>query len=143
MFNLTNFSVHSISTCKKWVHILIELSVSLKYSIWLASLNLLLVVICNPTIVNPGPCQNKYQNNISVLYQNIRGFIPPSHLGEPNPPFSSIKLAGFQTYIFDKKPDIIVLNETWLVKNLNDSEIFPNESYKAVSYTHLTLPTKA
>ena len=30
----------------------------------------------------------------------------------------------------DNKPDIVILNETWLSKNINDSEIFPNETYK-------------
>ena len=125
---------HCRSICKKrflTVIKMIKIPVAVKYTIWVATLNLVLIVICNPTIVNPGPVQSKNpKNNISVLYQNIRGLIPPSHLGNPNPPLCSIKLSEFQTYIFDKKTDIVILNETWLSKNLNDSEIFPNDSYK-------------
>ena len=40
------------------------------------------------------------------------------------------KLFEFQSYICENKPDIVILNETWLSKNINDSEIFPNQIYK-------------
>ena len=43
---------------------------------------------------------------------------------------NSIKMSEFQSYIFDKKPDIVILNETWLSKNIADNEIFPNQTYK-------------
>ena len=43
---------------------------------------------------------------------------------------NTIKMANFQAYIFDKKPDIVLLNETWLSKNISDNEIFPNQPYK-------------
>ena len=52
-------------------------------SIWLVSLNLLLIIVANPGIVNPGPNQNIPK--ISVLFQNIRGLIPFTELGEPSP----------------------------------------------------------
>ena len=35
---------------------------------------------CNLTIKNPGP-----KPKLAVLYQNVRGIIPPSELGSPNP----------------------------------------------------------
>ena len=101
-------------------------------TLWIRSLNLIMIVICNPIIVNPGPAHSKVsgKNKLSVFYQNVRGFIPPTELGKPNPQLSSIKLAEFQTYVYESKPDIIVLNETWLTKRIKDSEIFPNENYK-------------
>ena len=99
------------------------------YTYWIAFLNLILIVMCNPAIINPGP--NQDSPKLSVFYQNVRGFVPPTELGEPNPKSLSMeKVIDFQSYIFDKKPDIIILNETWLSKNINESEIFPNEIYK-------------
>ena len=127
VFNISNFIAHTSAIIKKLGFAFMNLPVSAKYTFWVASLNLILIVISNPTIINPGPST---KNHISVLYQNVRGFIPPGGLGNPNPPLCSIKLAEFQTYIYNKKPDIIILNETWLTKNVNDSEIFPNDNYK-------------
>ena len=99
------------------------------YTFWVATLNLILIIMCNPTIVNPGPTQKRPQ--VSVLFHNIRGFTPPNKLGQPNPAkLNTNKIAEFQSYLFDKKPDIVILNETWLSKNIHDSEIFPNNSYK-------------
>ena len=95
------------------------------FTLWITALNLIVIVICNPTISNPGP-----KPKLSVLYQNVRGFIPPSELGLPNPMLNGNKLSEFQTYIMDKKPDIVILNETWLSKNINDNEILPSQSYK-------------
>ena len=40
------------------------------------------------------------------------------------------KVQEFQTYLFDRNPGIVVLNETWLSSEHNDNEIFPNDSYK-------------
>ena len=56
-----------------------------KKQLWLSALNLILIVICNPPIMNPGPARHFNTNTISVFYQNIRGFIPPIELGNPNP----------------------------------------------------------
>ena len=40
------------------------------------------------------------------------------------------KISEIQTHVMDKKPDIVILNETWLSKNINDDEIFPSQLYK-------------
>ena len=40
-------------------------------SVWTTLINLILIVLCNPSILNPGPAQN-----ITVMYQNVRGFAP-------------------------------------------------------------------
>ena len=52
-------------------------------TIWIVSINLLLIVLTNPAIVNPGPSQNV--SKISLLYQNVRGLIPFTELGVPSP----------------------------------------------------------
>ena len=113
-----------IKTSRK-KHVSFISKISDLYSLWVACLNLALIVICNPTICNPGP-----QSKVSVLYQNVNGFIPFGELGKVNPMLNTIKLSNFQAYIFDKKPDIVLLNETWLSKNISDNEIFPNQTYK-------------
>ena len=38
-------------------------------SVWLVSMNLLLIVIVNPSIINPGPSGPKDNNNISVIFK--------------------------------------------------------------------------
>ena len=94
-------------------------------TLWITALNLILIVICNLTIKNPGP-----KPKLSVLYQNVRGIIPPSELGLPNPMLNMDKISEIQTHVMDKKPDIVILNETWLSKNINDDEIFSSQLYK-------------
>ena len=92
-------------------------------SYWLAALNLILIVVCNPAILNPGPL-------ISGVFQNVRGFVPFSGLGENILPLDVTKVQEFQSYIFDKNPGIVVLNETWLSNEHFDNEIFPNDTYR-------------
>ena len=74
-------------------------------SYWLVALNLLLIVICFPGIQNPGPL-------MSVMYNNVRGFVPPGSINADVPPLIVDKIQSFQSYMFDKNPSIIVLNET-------------------------------
>ena len=48
-----------------------------------------------------------------------------------SPPKLNIrKILDFQAYIFQHKPDIIAINESWLNSTINSNEIFPNNSYK-------------
>ena len=95
-------------------------------SLWLTILNLLLIIISNTSLLNPGP----EINNISVLYQNVRGFVPFSALGEKVLPLDTDKILEFQGYVFHNKPDILILNETWLSKEHFDNEIIPDKFYK-------------
>ena len=92
---------------------------------WISALNLVLLVMCNPGIQNPGPSKH-----FSVLYQNVRGFVPFSGLGERIMPLDSDKVLDFQGYVYQTKPDIVILNETWLAKEHNDAELFPHSTYK-------------
>ena len=77
-------------------------------SFWHTILNLLLIIITFPAIKNPGP----HQEEFSCLYQNVRGFLPFSKLGEKIPCLDDNKILDFQTYIFEHKPSMIVLTET-------------------------------
>ena len=100
----------------------------IQYTLWIFALNIILIIMCNPTIVNPGPPEKK--SKVSVTYHNVQGFVPLNELGNPNPMLNTDKVIEFQSYLAHTKPDIVVLNETWLSDNINDSEIFPNQSYK-------------
>ena len=95
-------------------------------SFWVTFLNLMLIVITLPAIKNPGP--DRFQN-LSCLYQNVRGFVPFSGLSKKIPPLDRNKLNDFQTYVYESKPGLILLTETWLTKEHLDNEIFPNDSY--------------
>ena len=93
-------------------------------SLWTTLLNLILIVLSNPSIINPGP-----PKDISVIYQNVRGFVPFSCLGDSIMSLSTDKIIEFQSYIYNEKPDVVILNETWLSKEHLDNEMFPNDTY--------------
>ena len=94
------------------------------YTIWLVSLNLILIFLTVPNIINPGPI-----NDLNVVYHNADGFVNLQNKS-PFPILYTSKIADFHGYIFSEKPDVVILNETWLKKPILDSEIFPNKSYK-------------
>ena len=93
--------------------------------IWLYMLNLALVTIVNPSILNPGP-----NGNLSICYQNVQGLIPFGQLKETNPMLDVNKVLELKAYVMQNKIDIVVLNETWLKKSIHDNEILPNNRYK-------------
>ena len=97
-------------------------------SIWLCSINLLLIIIVTPSIINPGPINSP--GSLSVLYHNVQGFVILNELKKEHPALNMTKIGDFQSYVYSAKPDIIILNETWLGKSILDAEIFPNNSYK-------------
>ena len=93
-------------------------------------LNLVLLVICNTSILNPGPGGNR-RTHLKVMYQNLRGLVPFGALGKSNNmPLNTGKLMELQSKIYNDKPDIIVLTETWLSKEHLDNEILPDNIYK-------------
>ena len=98
------------------------LSVSI---IWLYLLNLMLIVIANPAIVNPGP-----GSNLSVYFQNVQGLIPFGELKNDHPMLDNTKCLELSTFLHESKTDIAVLNETWLKSTILDSEILPTDKYK-------------
>ena len=95
-------------------------------SIWTTIISLLLIVICNPALVYPGPVLGK---GITFMYQNVRGLVPFSGLGENVMPLDTVKLMEIQSKVYNDKPDVVILNETWLSKEHLNQELFPNETY--------------
>ena len=92
--------------------------------IWVFLLNFLMFAIVNPSLLNPGP------NHISVLYHNVQGLIPFCELGQIHPKIDQNKLFELQAHVYETKPGIVVLNETWLRSSISDNEIFPDNNYK-------------
>ena len=91
-------------------------------------LNILLLLICNPSIANPGPVKLK---ELTVYYQNIRGFVGAGKgLTDPSPVLNRTKINEFEGYVYMSKPDIICITETWLWGEFGDSEILKPDSYK-------------
>ena len=95
--------------------------------LYITMLNLILIVLTNPCIVNPGP----QAPNIKVSYCNAQGLIMMSSMRGRQPIFQTNKLLDFQSYIHLNKPDLVILNETWLNEYINTSEIVGEEYYKA------------
>ena len=92
-------------------------------TLWTYFLNLSLVVLANPSLLNPGP------NSINVAYQNVQGLIPFSNLGSSHPLLDHTKVSEIQAFLIQKKPDILALNETWLKKSIHSNELLPNSQY--------------
>ena len=59
-----------------------------------------------------------------------------------HPNLDNSKLCELNTYAYDKCPDIIILNETWLKSSILDDEILPNDQYKIFRWyrTHASHP---
>ena len=99
----------------------------------------LTIAIINCSLNNPGPDvahTNESNNNyvisdrLSIYYQNVQGLIPLTELGKAHPNLDNTKLCELHAYVYDKKPDIIILNETWLKSTILDGEILPTDKYK-------------
>ena len=86
-------------------------------------LNFLLIGVCNPSMLNPGP------GHIKVCYQNIQGLIPFSQLGDAHPKLNVTKVLELNTFISQAHPDIVMLNETWLKKSIKDHEVIQSKNY--------------
>ena len=101
--------------------------------VYITTISLILIVICNCSILNPGPNINTNSSSDScfkIFYQNVHGFITYGSLGNKYPVLNITKLLEFQAYVSINQPDIIVLNETWLKHTITDAEIFPNNDNK-------------
>ncbi|MCP4487610.1 MAG: hypothetical protein GY820_09895 [Gammaproteobacteria bacterium] len=86
-------------------------------------MNFLLIGICNPSLLNPGP------DCFKASYQNVRGLIPFSQLDKAHPSLDRTKIFELNAYLHSEKPDILLLNETWLKKSINDREVIENPNY--------------
>ena len=92
---------------------------------WLSCLNLSLLTICNMSITNPGPGTSC----IKLFYLNIQGLVTQNTLSNGHPTFNLTKLLEFQSYTYKHKPDIVILNETWLKPSIKDNEILDSITY--------------
>ena len=98
---------------------------------FLSLLNLLLIVIATPSIVNPGPFP---RSKVSVVYCNAQGLIMMSSIRSNEPIFQTNKLMELQSYLHVEKPDIAIINETWLNEHVNSNEIVKDELYKCLRH---------
>ncbi|KAL5247556.1 hypothetical protein ACHWQZ_G019436 [Mnemiopsis leidyi] len=55
--------------------------------------------------------------------------IPFSDLGSSTPSVNQTKIYELNAHIDTHKPDIFILNETWLKKSISDSEVIKNSNY--------------
>ena len=92
-----------------------------------SSLSFLALAIINPSMKNPGPrCKN-----LSIMYQNVQGLVPFAYLSDNNPVLDNTKLFELQANIISYyKPDIVLLNETWLKDSIIDNETLLSKHYK-------------
>ena len=93
--------------------------------IWTFVINSVLIVIINPSLLNPGPL-----NSLKVVSFNCQGLIPFSELDSMHPNLDVTKMLETNLYLVSQKPDIFMLNETWLKKSIRNSELFPVDVYK-------------
>ena len=97
-------------------------------NLWVHTVNFYLIIEIYPRLKNPGPNSN-FKNELTVYYQNVQGLISFGQLGKEHPVFNDEKLIELRHFVESRAPDIVVLNETWLKKSVNDSEILPSDLY--------------
>ena len=98
-----------------------------------SSINITLIIISNTSLLNPGPSNNNNNNtsnHISVMYHNVEGLIPFSNLADKCPNLDQTEIYELKSSIAINKPDVIVLNETWLKEPILDNEILDTKFYK-------------
>jgi hypothetical protein len=104
------------------------------YALYSCTINLILIVIVTPSIVNPGPIppltNARSPCELKVAYCNMQGIIMMSSIKGCQPIFQTHKLLDFQNYLHMKKPDIVIINESWLNEHVHDNEIVSESYYK-------------
>ena len=121
------FETHSMrGILHKFINIFSRLTLLL---IFLVALNLILLVISNVSILNPGPRTVSVNKPLTVFYNNVQGLINARDLASENPPLNMTKIHELHGYLYTNKPDVVILNETWLKKSILDPEILP-DNYK-------------
>ena len=120
---------------------LTRLELSPKLILYILTDTFLMMVVVNSSLKNPGPGNENVNNlnsdanyvicdKLSIYYQNVQGLIPFTELNKTHPSLDNTKLSELHAYVYDKRPDIIILNETWLKKSILDGEILPCDKYK-------------
>lgn len=80
-------------SCKLWKRCTTSSKIINICSIWLYSLNLMLIIIAMPGIKSPGP---QLPSKISVLYHNVQGFLITRELHKENPLLDTKKYLIFK-----------------------------------------------
>ena len=139
LFYITN--VHEIfKSCKvkktkktKTVNITSWTDACIKiYAKYVTIINLILIVLVTPSIINPGPIINRENSptSLKVAYCNMQGIIMMSTIRGKQPIFQTNKLLDFQNYLHMYKPDIVVINESWLNEFIHTNEVISENYYK-------------
>ena len=116
------FLSNSLSIIRQFVEVSLLL--------YITSINIILIIILNCSLLNPGPTNKTNESNIKVFYQNVHGLITFGSIADKRPVLNIAKIIELQSYISFYQPDIVMLNETWLKPCINDSEIFASNGYK-------------
>ncbi len=95
-------------------------------------MNLVMIVLINPSLVNPGPINpgSGSLSNLSVYFQNVQGLIPFGELANEHPMLDNDKCLEISTYMSHSRTDKAILNETLLKKSVLDSEFLHPDHYK-------------
>ena len=88
--------------------------------LFLLIINFLLIGIVNPGMLNPGT------GSLKICYQNVQGLIPIKDLTLKQPSLNITKICELNAYIII---NVIMLNETWLKKSVNDHEIIKDKNF--------------
>ena len=81
------------------------------------------MVAVNSSLKYPGPANDNANNlngnanyvicdKLSIYYQNVQGLITFTELNKTHPNLDNTKLGELHAYVYNKRPDIIILNET-------------------------------
>ena len=116
---IRKFRTRHCTIANFWYQMFFRSSTTCLY--YLSILNLILIVIVTPSIVNPGPKSKP----LSVFYNNVQGLINPNDLKSNTPRLNMKKIHELHGFIFQQKPDVVILNETWLKSNILSSEVLP------------------
>ena len=101
---------------------------SIKLLLFILLILFLLIAAINSSLINPGP--DTPIKGLSIFYQNVQGLIPFTDLNKNHPNLDNTKISEIHAFIYDKRPDIIIFNETWLKNITLDQEILPSDQYK-------------
>ena len=106
--------------------------ISSVYTKYVTIINLILIIVVTPSIVNPGPIvQTQSCNHLKISYCNVQGLILSSTMRGSQPIFQTNKLLDFQTFIHSGVSDIIIVNESWLNESVFSNEIVNENYYKS------------
>ena len=92
-----------------------------KMGLYIFSINIVLITMCNMSMINPGP--KTIRKPLKVFYNNVHGLVNTRDLASDHPPLNMTKIHELHGFLFSNKPDIVILSETWLKKSIKDHEV--------------------